>query len=74
MPSAVGDLAAVSAAIVAAWVSPALVAGSLALVGLVVIQRATLLRPPRPARVLGLRQMILGFAVVGATAVGAWLL
>ena len=74
MPSAAGDLAAVVAAIVAAWVSPALVAGSLALVGLVVIQRATLLRPPRPARVLGLRQMILGFAVVGATAVGAWLL
>jgi hypothetical protein len=29
---------------------------------------------PRPARVLGLRQMILGFGVVGATAVGTWLL
>jgi len=74
LPSVVGDLAAIGAAIVATWVEPALMAGSLALVGLVIIQRATLRRPPRPARVLGLRQMILGFGVVGATAVGTWLL
>ena len=74
LPSMVGDLAAVGAAMVATWVEPSLLAGSLALVGLVVIQRATLRRPPRPAKVLGLRQMILGFGVVGATAVGTWLL
>ena len=42
-------------------------------VGLVVIQRVTLVRPPRPARVLGVRQMVLGFGVVAATAAGTWL-
>jgi len=39
-----------------------------------VVQRITLARPPRPAKILGVRQMILGFTVVGATALGAWLL
>jgi len=39
-----------------------------------VVQRITLARPPRPAKVLGLRQMVLGFGVVGATATSAWLL
>jgi hypothetical protein len=50
-----------------------LLLGALAIVGLVVFQRLTLVRPPRPARVLGVRQMILGFAVVAATAAGTWL-
>jgi len=45
-----------------------------AIVALVVVQRLTLMRPPRPARGLGVRQMILGFGVVGTTALGAWLL
>ena len=47
--------------------------GAAAIVGLVVVQRVTLAQPPRPARVLGVRQMILGFAVVGVTTAGVWL-
>ena len=50
-----------------------LLLGALAIVGLVIVQRITLWRPPRPARILGVRQMALGFSVVGATAAGAWL-
>jgi uncharacterized membrane protein AbrB (regulator of aidB expression) len=50
-----------------------LLLGALAIVGLVVFQRLTLVRPPRPARVLGVRQMILGIGVVAATAAGTWL-
>jgi hypothetical protein len=73
-PSVLGDLAAVVTAIAALWLDPALGVGALALVGVIVIQRITLLRPPRPAKVLGVRQMILGFTVVGATAAGSWLL
>jgi hypothetical protein len=47
--------------------------GAVAIVGLVVVQRITLIRPPRRAAVLGVRQMVLGFAVVGAAALGIWL-
>jgi hypothetical protein len=73
VPSVVGDLAALIAAVAASWLDAALSVGALALVGVIVIQRVTLLRPPRPAKVLGVRQMILGFALVGATAAGSWL-
>jgi hypothetical protein len=72
-PSLLGDLAALIAGFVAFWLEPALGLGALALGGLIVIQRITLARPPRPARILGVRQMILGFALVGATAAGTWL-
>ena len=58
----------------AVLLEPALIVGAAAIVGLVIIQRITLTRPPRPAKILGVRQMVLGFAVVGATAIGAWLL
>lgn len=74
VPSVLGDLAALVAAVAAFWLEPALAVGALALIGLIVIQRITLLRPPRPAKILGVRQMILGFALVGATAAGTWLL
>ncbi|MEA2026511.1 MAG: YwiC-like family protein [Chloroflexota bacterium] len=70
----VGDLTALGTAIVAVLLEPTLILGALAVVGLIVIQRITLARPPRPARILGVRQMILGFTVVGATAAGVWLL
>ncbi len=73
-PTLIGDVAALATALVAVMLEPALVVGALAIVGLVVIQRITLARPPRPAKTLGVRQMVLGFAVVGATALGAWLL
>jgi hypothetical protein len=70
----VGDGAALVAAVVAILVQGSLVLGAAAIVGLIVIQRVTLIRPPRPARVLGVRQMLLGFGVVAATAAGVWLL
>ena len=70
----VGDLAALGTAIVAVLLEPTLILGALAIVGLIVVQRITLVRPPRPAKILGVRQMILGFTVVGATAAGVWLL
>ena len=69
-----GDVAALVVALVAVLLEPTLVFGAAAIVVLVLIQRITLVRPPRPAKVLGVRQMILGFGVVGATAFGAWLL
>jgi hypothetical protein len=74
LPGLLGDGAALALAAMAALLDPSLIAGTLAIVGLVSIQRLTLARPARPARVLGVRQMALGFAVVGATAVSAWLL
>jgi hypothetical protein len=70
----VGDLAAVVAALVAVVLDQSLLAGAVAIVGLIVVQRVTLARPPRPAKVLGVRQMVLGFTVVGVTALGVWLL
>ena len=74
IPGFVGDASAIAVAALAILLEPALLLGAVAIVGLVVVQRITLLRPPRPARVLGLRQMVLGFGVVGAAAIGAWLL
>lgn len=74
VPTILGDLAALAAVLVAVLLEPSLALGAAAIVGLVVVQRVTLVRPPRPAKVLGVRQMTLGFAVVGATALGAWLL
>jgi hypothetical protein len=74
VPGIVGDVAAVGAAVLAVVLEPALLLGAVAIGGLIVIQRITLARPPRPAKVLGVRQMVLGFAVVGLTALGAWTL
>lgn len=74
LPGLVGDLAALAVAAVATLLEPRLLVGALAITGLVVVQRVTLTRPPRPAKVLGARQMLLGFVVVGATAASAWLL
>jgi hypothetical protein len=74
LPGVVGDLAAFGLAVTATLLEPTLFMGTLAIAGLIIIQRITLARPPRPAKILGIRQMILGFAVVGATAIGAWLL
>lgn len=73
VPGLVGDLAALGTATLAVLLEPALLLGALGIVGLVALQRITLARPPRPARVLGIRQMILGFAVVGLTALGVGL-
>jgi hypothetical protein len=69
----VSDGAALVAAVAAVLVEGSLVAGAAAIGGLILIQRITLVRPPRPARVLGVRQMLLGFGVVAATTAGTWL-
>jgi hypothetical protein len=74
MPTLIGDLAAIGAAVVAVLLEPALIVGAVSIVVLVIVQRITLTRSPRPAKILGVRQMILGFGVVGATAIGAWIL
>ena len=73
-PIILGDLAALSTALAAVLLEPTLVLGAASIGVLVAVQRVTLVRPPRPARVLGVRQMILGFGVVAATAMGVWLL
>jgi hypothetical protein len=73
-PTLLADIAALATAAVAVLLEPALLLGAIAVTGLVAIQRVTLARPPRPAKVLGVRQMVLGFAVVGATAIGTRLL
>jgi hypothetical protein len=74
LPGMAGDIAALTAAVGAVLMDPSLVLGALAIAGLVIVQRITLARPPRPAKILGVRQMVLGLAVVGATALGTWLL
>lgn len=72
-PTLVGDLAAVGVALAAVLLEPGYLAGAVAIVGLIIIQRLTLVRPPHRAAVLGVRQMVLGFTVVGIAALGIWL-
>lgn len=74
IPTLLGDVAALALATGAVLLDARLVLGAAGIVGLIVVQRYTLARPPRPARVLGVRQVILGFTVVGMTAVGVWFL
>jgi hypothetical protein len=73
VPGVVGDSVALVLAAVTTALHPPLVLGSVAVIGLVVIGRVTLARPPRPAKVLGVRQMVLGLALVLATALGVWI-
>jgi hypothetical protein len=72
-PGIIGDLAAIWTAALAVLLESSLALGAAAIVGLVVVQRVTLAQPPRPAKVLGVRQMVLGLAVVGVTTVGVWI-
>jgi hypothetical protein len=69
----VGDAVALLLAGAAALVEPALLLGTGAVVALVIVGRVAIARPPIPAKTLGLRQMALGFGLVGATALGVWL-
>lgn len=62
------DAAALAAAALAAVVDAAVAVGALAVAGVVVAQRLTG-RTPAPAKVVGIRQTVLGLAVVVATAV-----
>lgn len=65
----VADATAFALAAAAAATDPAVAAGSVAVVGMVALQRITAAKPV-PATVIGIRQSVLGLAVVAATAVG----
>jgi len=67
------DLAAVALAALAVGLEPSVAAGAVAVVVVIVYQRATAQRPVRRVAVLGIHQMLLGFGVVVITAVGVHL-
>ncbi len=72
-PVLVTDLAQLGGAVLAigAWVVDAdVLFGSIAVLAVVVAQLVWSRRPPRPAKVVGLRQLALGLLVVAATAIG----
>ena len=64
------QVAAVMAALAATVIDDRVVVGAAAVVLLAAVQIAALRRPVPPAKVLGLRQMAMGLAVVAATALG----
>ena len=68
-----GDLGAVALVVAAEIVDPAVVGGAVAVVVLVVVQRVLARGDVPPAKVLGLRQMAMGAAVVLASLVGVHL-
>jgi hypothetical protein len=65
-----GDLAAAALAAIAVAIEPAALAGAVAIVGLIVVQRVLRLRPTPRAVVLGLTQTGMGLVVVAVTAAG----
>jgi YwiC-like protein len=65
----VTDLAALAISTAAVAVDPAVATGAVAVAGVVAIQRITACTPV-PAKVIGIRQTILGLAVVAATVAG----
>ena len=69
----VADAAAFAIAVAASATDPAVAAGSVAVVGVIAFQRLTAAKPV-PAKVIGIRQSVLGLAVVAATAVGIHLI
>lgn len=65
-----GDLAAIGLAAVAVALDPSLLAGAVAVLAVIAVQRLSATRPvPRPV-IIGLRQMAFGFGVVVVTAGG----
>ena len=69
----VGDVAALVAVAVAVVLDAALLPGAIAVAVVVAAQRVMERRPLPPAKVLGIRQLALGLAVVAVTAVGVHL-
>ena len=63
------DVAALAVAATAVAIDPPVAAGAVAVAGVVALQRMTAVTPA-PAKVIGIRQTVLGIAVVTATAVG----
>jgi hypothetical protein len=70
---AAGDVAALLAVGTAALLDARLAAGGVAVATIVVVQRAIAGRPLPPAKVLGLRQLAMGLALVVVTAAGVHL-
>lgn len=68
----IGDLAALTGAVVVWMLDAGLRAGSIALIGVVAFQRSIERGAPRPATTIGVHQTVLGFVVVLATALGTW--
>jgi hypothetical protein len=66
----IADTVAVAVAAVAVLLDPGLAAGAVAIVAVVVVQRATARGPVPRAVVLGIRQMAMGLGVVVVTALG----
>jgi hypothetical protein len=73
-PTIVADVAALAVAVAAVLVDGELLLGAIGVAGVVLLQRLAAARPPVRARVLGVRQMALGFGVVALAAAGTWLL
>ena len=72
-PASVGvvaDLAAVLIAGVAALIDGSVAVGSVTVVGIVIYQRSTGLRPPERAATLGVRQTVVGLTLVLVTGLG----
>lgn len=72
-PVAVSDRAQIAGAVVAisaVLTQPSLVAGAIAVAALLLAQLIWVRRTPVPAKVLGLRQLVFGFAIVSVTAAG----
>ena len=69
-----GDLGAVVAAGLAVVLTSELFVGAAALIGLIVVQRAVGASEPRPAKKIGISQMVLGFALLLLTAAGTWVI
>ncbi|MDY7104924.1 MAG: YwiC-like family protein [Actinomycetota bacterium] len=69
----VADGAAAATAAAATLVEPSVGLGGVAVVAVVTVQRVESRRPPLTAKIVGVRQMALGFAVVLATALGVTL-
>lgn len=70
----VSDLAAVVVAGVAVFLDGRIIVGAVALVAVVVVQQVRRRRPVASVKIIGASQMVLGFAVVAASASGVvWL-
>ena len=68
--AALAQAGAVTFAALAATLAPAVWLGLAGVIGLSAVQLIWLQRPPVPAKVLGMRQMFLGLALVALTATG----
>ena len=68
------DLAAVVVAGVAVVLDGRIIVGAAVLIAVVVVQQVRRRRPVAPVKIIGISQMVLGFAVVAASAIGvaAW--